>query len=350
MDFFATKDFATLEKIDAHLHFNYDHPQIIALAQKYNFKLVTVNVEFDAFGTIDEQFALSRYLLGKYPDTVRFIASFSTKGITEDNWLAKTIATIEEALAMGAVGIKVWKNIGMELKDERNRLLSICDAKFDELFFYLAERSIPVMIHQGEPKNCWLPLEKMTMKYDRAYFEAHPRYHMFLHPEMPSYEALLKARDGRLAKHPDLISVNAHLASLEWNVDLMAAFLDRFPGAFMDTAARSNHLMYQAKSDRDKVRAFFLAYQDRILYGTDFFVTAKNVATAVNELERLWLDDWRFFSSAETLTSSEFDGSFQGLDLPLSVLEKIYRGNALRALSALGEQRVLMAENIQVLD
>jgi hypothetical protein len=36
---------------------------------------------------------------------------------------------------------------------------------------------------------------KMTVRSDKSYFSANPQYHMFLHPEYPSYEDQINARD-----------------------------------------------------------------------------------------------------------------------------------------------------------
>lgn len=101
---------------------------------------------------------------------------------------------------------------------------------------------------------------------------------MFLHPEYPSYRKQIKARDYLLEKHPALKFMGAHLASLEWNVDTLAAFLDRFPKATADMAECICHLLLQAQKDRDKVRDFMIKYQDRIIYGTDMVIVAASAA------------------------------------------------------------------------
>ncbi len=59
------------------------------------------------------------------------------------------------------------------------------------------------------------------------------------------------------------------MASLEWSVDELARFLDAHPNAVVDLAARMSNLQVQSNADLEKVRAFFVKYQDRILYGTD---------------------------------------------------------------------------------
>ena len=171
----------------------------------------------------------------------------------------------------------------------------------------------------------------MTIAGDREYFAAHPAYWMAKHPEMPDRDAQLAARDHRLERTPGLAFVGLHLASLEADVDELARFLDRFPDATVDLAARLVHLQRQAVADRAKVRAFVLRYQDRLLYGTDIarLEGAADAAFAA-EADAAWRADWRFLVTDDRLASPEFPGRFQALALPRAVVDKIYRTNAQR--------------------
>ena len=204
-----------------------------------------------------------------YPERVAFAATFDAQGSDRPEWLAKTRQQLDAALAAGAVAVKVWKDIGMQWRDPDGHVVMIDDARFAPVFHLLDTRGVVVLGHQGEPRNAWLPLAQMTINGDREYFSEHPNYHMALHPEWPTYEQQLAARDRMLDAHPGLHFVGVHLASLEWDVDRVAAFLDRYPKASVDLAARMPHLQRQAVDGRDRVRAFFIKYQDRILYGTD---------------------------------------------------------------------------------
>src|SRR5690606_20786759 len=121
---------------------------------------------------------------------------------------------------------KVWKNIGMELRDTSGNFVMIDHPKLDAVIAYLVRHDIPLIGHLGEPKNCWLPLDEMTVSSDRSYFESYPQYHMFLHPSYPSYTEQIRARDHLLEKFPTLRFVGAHLASLEWSVDELAKRLE----------------------------------------------------------------------------------------------------------------------------
>jgi hypothetical protein len=185
--------------------------------------------------------------------------------------------------------------------------------------------------HLGEPKNCWLPLDSMTTQNDRRYFEEHPEYHMYLQPEMPLHEALMDARDRMLEKNPDLRFVGAHLASLEYSVDELAKRLDRFPNMAVDLAARMGQLFYQTAQDHEKVREFFIKYQDRILYGTDLVDNGKGSREDLyRNMEENWRRDWEFFVSDHDMNSSLIQDSFRGLKLPNEVVDKIYYHNAVK--------------------
>jgi hypothetical protein len=205
------------------------------------------------------------------------------------------------------------------------------DPALDPVFNYIISRHLPVTGHLGEPRNCWLPFDKMTVSGDSSYFAENPQYHMFLHPEYPTYEDQINARDHLLEKHPDMIFVGCHLGSLEWNVDELAKRLDKFPNMAVDMAARICHLQYQAMTDRKKIRDFCIKYQDRLLYGTDLSDEGGGSNEEIaGQMHDTWTDDWRFFTTSDKMTSRSFRGEFEGLQLPKEVVRKIYSENAIK--------------------
>ena len=168
----------------------------------------------------------------------------------------------------------------------------------------------------------------MTTKNDSSYFAENPKYHMFIHPEYPSYNEQMAARDRMLEKNPELIFIGCHLASLEWSVDELADFLDRFPNASVDMAARMGQLFYQTWEDRDKVREFFITYQDRILYGTDMIDSGDSDKEKFHKrMHETWLHDWEYLATDNKMTSNLINGEFRGLQLPKEVVDKIYDEN-----------------------
>jgi Amidohydrolase len=332
-DGYRLDDFDKVPKIDAHLHLHgARHEAWLALARRDNFRVLTINVDYPDFPPLDRQRAVAAALGRAHPDRVAWAATFSTAGFEQPGWSDATLQDLDGAFAAGAVAVKVWKNIGMSLRDGQGRLVMVDDPRFDAVFDGLARRGALVLGHQGEPHNCWLPLERMTVNNDREYFRNHPAYHMHRHPEMPGYEDQMAARDRLLAKHPGMRFVGVHLASLEWNVDRLAAFLDAHPTASVDVAARIGQLQYQSQRDRRRVRDFFVKYQDRLMYGSDLAQSEEqDDAAFAADLHTVWRRDWRYFVTADRFTVPELDEPVQGLALPRAVVDKLYRLNAERA-------------------
>lgn len=327
---YTMADFDKVSKIDAHLHLHGDSQDAyLAQARKDNFRALTINVDYADFPPPARQRQVASKLAHSHPKDVAWIATFATSGFENHGWTDTTLKDLDAALADGAVGVKVWKNIGMDLRDATGQLVMVDDARFDGLFDGLAARGTMVLGHQGEPHNCWLPLEKMTVNSDREYFKEHPAYHMYRHPEMPGYEQQMAARDHLLAKHPRLRFTGVHLASLEWDVDRLARFLDAHPGVNVDVAARIGQLQYQSQRNRERVRAFFVRYQDRLMYGSDLAQSAAQPdADFAADLDTVWRRDWRYFATGERLKVPELDQPVRGLALPRGVIDKLFRQNA----------------------
>ncbi|HXL58661.1 MAG TPA: amidohydrolase family protein [Chitinophagaceae bacterium] len=332
MNYYTIEDFESVDKYDCHVHLNINEVRFIQQSVSDNFKLITINVDVSSeFPTIEEQQELAIKLSETFPGRISYVSTFSVKNFNDDNWIQETITCLKNSFSKGAIAVKVWKNIGMELKDSDNNFVMIDHPKFDPIFGFLIKNNIPLIGHLGEPKNCWEPIEKMTVQGDVNYFSTHPKYHMYLHPEFPSYEDQINARDRMLEKHPDLQFIGAHLGSLEWSIDELAKRLDKFPNMAVDTAARISHLQYQSKTNWQKVHDFCIKYQDRIIYGTDIIVNGtKDILEMKKDAHDIRLRHWNFFTSDATMRVPKVDGEFKGLKLPGEVVDKIYRKNAER--------------------
>lgn len=330
---YTMDDFASVPKIDAHLHLHGANQDAwLALARKDNFRALTINVDYPDFPPIAQQRQVSSKLAHSHPRQVAWAATFSSDGFEQPGWTEATLKDLDGALADGAVGVKVWKNIGMSLRDRAGKLVMVDDARLAPLFDGLTQRGVMVLGHQGEPHNCWLPVAQMTVNNDREYFKNHPAYHMYLHPEMPGYEQQMAARDRLLAQHPRLRFTGVHLASLEYDVDRIGRFLDAHPGVNLDIAARIGQLQYQSQRDRARVRAFFIRYQDRLMYGSDLAQSAQqDDAAFVADMDTVWRRDWRYFVTADSFGVPELDQPVRGLALPRAVIDKLYRHNAEKA-------------------
>lgn len=329
--YYRAEDFNAVKKIDTHTHPNAESTAMAEQAKADNFLLLAVNVDVPDYPALSEQQRLALLQKEKFPAQVEFLTAFTLENWDSTRWTEQTIQQLKTSFDKGALGIKMWKNIGMVYKDSTGKFIIADDPRFDPVIQFVIDQDKTVMAHLGEPKNCWLPLEEMTVNNDRSYFKENPQYHMYLHPEYPSYEDQINARDHFLSRHPDMRFVGAHLGSLEWSVDELAKRLDKFPNLAVDMASRICHLQYQGQKDREKVRNFFIKYQDRLIYATDSGIepTSDPEKTKSN-LHDTWMNDWKYFVTDEVMTVDEVKGDFRGLKLPKAVIDKIYYTNAIR--------------------
>lgn len=337
---YGEADFVKVRKFDAHIHANMDDATFLRVARTDGFELLSINVDYPDFPPLAAQASIAGKLHEADPARFHFATTFSMDGFGTSGWAARAQGAMDAGFARGAVAVKVWKNIGMVAKDAAGRRVFLDDPRFDGVMKHVGARGVPLIAHQGEPRNCWLPLDRMTTENDRAYFKAHPEYYMYLHPEEPSYEALMAVRDRFVSRHPRLPFVGAHMGSLEWSVDELARFLDRFPNATVDLAARMSNLQAQSVKDKGKVRAFFVRYQDRLLYGTDLTQSPPDPAARVQnppatndfgaEADKVWRADWRYLATPLGQRVAALNADVTGLALPRTVVDKVYYANARR--------------------
>jgi predicted TIM-barrel fold metal-dependent hydrolase len=331
--FYTEGDFPSVLKADAHVHINTLKGYFEEQAKSDNFLLLTLNVDVADSYEIEKQYTAAVESASKNLGRVFYSTTFhfDTAGWGTERWNKIALENLGKYLQFRPASIKLWKNIGMTVRDKKGKFIMVDDPRLDPVINYIIKKGLPVTGHLGEPRNCWLPLDKMTISGDSSYYAQNPRYHMYLHPDYPSYDDQINARDSLLAKHPDLVFIGCHLGSLEWNVDELAKRLDKYPNMAVDMAARICHLQYQAMIDNKKIRDFCIKYQDRLLYGTDLSDGDAPDKTGLQKrIHETWTNDWKFFVTEEKMTTGNFRGTFNGLHLPREVVDKIFYLNTLK--------------------
>jgi len=326
-----------MPKIDAHAHIGGMSPghlrAFLAFLEKYNLRWLNISVGGMDWGRLSRQIGSAQALHAAHPERIAWATSFTVTNWGQADWAESANATIDDGFAGGAVAVKIWKDVGMVLKDPDGKYVMADDPRLDPVFGALAKQNRTLVAHLGEPRNCWLPVDQMTVDGDRRYFAAHPEYHGLLNPEIPNYEAQIAARDRMLERHPNLRVVGCHLGSLEYDVDELAKRLDKYPNFAVDLSARIVHLQIQP---RDKVRAFLVKYQDRLLYGTDVQfglgsgAAGGDPAKALARLGATYESDATWFATDQELSLENVRAGFKsrGVALPEPVLRKIYYENA----------------------
>ena len=228
---------------------------------------------------------------------------------------------LEAQVRRGAKGLKVWKVLGLRVRDEKGLRVPVDDPRLDPVFETAADLNIPVMIHIADPAAFFDPLEPHNEQYETV--QQVPDWH-FYGPEFPPFMQVMDEYVARFARHPRTTFVGAHVASFPENLAWVGDVLDGHPNVYIDFSARINELGRQPYTARE----FFIRYQDRILFGADSPPGSSAYSAYFRFLETRdehfdyspdgtpWLGRWRIY----------------GIFLPDDVLEKVYHGNADRVL------------------
>jgi len=316
--------------IDAHIHYGDDAPELLALLEELDIALLNIcfvnNPAINWRPQADNYLSLHR----RYPQRFAWCTSFDLPRFDDVGYADRVIEGLSRDFSNGAVACKVWKNVGMEVRKPDGSFLMIDDPVFTPIFNFVQAQGRTLLLHMAEPLACWLPLDEKSPHY--GYYSRNPQWHMVNRPDYPSHAHLIAARDRLVAAHPGLRIVGAHLASLEHDVREVAVRLDRYPNLAVDISARLGDL---ASQDSATVREFFIAYQDRILFGTDVVMRIPPSAmpnaerqAAIANLADTYRMHFAYLETAAALEVSQFQTT--GLDLPDEVLRKVYKSNAER--------------------
>jgi predicted TIM-barrel fold metal-dependent hydrolase len=322
-----------IHKIDVHAHIFEEIPQLVRMMRSNNVSIINVcNRGRD--GHLETMHQIARKMFQSHPELFPFASCFDLTRIEESGYTNQVIAWLDGTFNDGAVMTKLWKEVGMEVRRKDGSFVLPDDTILDPIYDFLAARHKPLMAHVADPIDGWLPLNPDSPHY--GYFSKNPEFHLYGKQGYPSHADLIAARDHILERHPTLVVIGAHFGSLEHDLDEVARCLARYPNFYVDCAARTRDLTRQP---REKVKRFFIEYQDRVLYGVDQTwkpfretrpPTEQQREAFVSGLEKRYRSDYAFYAGNGQV---QYDGrSVEGLGLPKSVLESFYHGNAGRLI------------------
>jgi len=328
----SLRSFASIRPIDVHVHVFKTDPAFQNMLERLNLKLLNILVMDDTNPhrkqlqpQIDDALALVRSSRGH----LALCTTFDPYKLRSASFSADAMRQIDRDFAQGAVAVKIWKNIGMEIKDSSGQYVMADDPRFEPIYKDIANHGKTLMTHQAEPDVAWGPPDASDPSW--SYYRENPQWYVANSPGFPSKQRILDARDHVLANNPKLRMVGVHLGSMERDLDNIACHLDKYPNFAIDTAARMEYLMLMPP---EKVSAFLIKYQDRVLYGTDLDLDADaNLPHALTEWQSTYARDWKFLATGETLVVE--GKQVRGLNLPQPVLQKIFRTNAVHWIPGL---------------
>lgn len=257
----------------------------------------------------------------------------------------------------GMRGVKVYKALGLEYRDDKGDLWRINDERLDPIWAKAGELGIAVLIHSADPPGFWEPVNEDNFWNGVLYGEY--AWWSYYRKGFPSRDELLAERNEVIRRHPNTTFICPHVGSKASSLDEAADDLDGMPNLYYDISARIP-IMGLSKRRSAHSREFLVRYQDRVLFGTDVIYDDTNVPTGMQaqclyQPGEIPLGDAdfreRYVETTVTFIQSHFDFlmteevqtdppfkrttrgySIFGLGLPQDVCEKILSENAQRLI------------------
>ena len=250
------------------------------------------------------------------PDRIGLFVNVDFNSIDVENHIESQVKIIRNAVAKGAIGLKVYKSLGLTNKDSKGNRVRVDDERLGPIWEVCGELNIPVLIHSADPFQFWLPKDNQNERW----FELKEKPGRFYGDNsfIPPFEEIIKEQHTIFERHNNTTFINAHFGWMGNDLNKLGRHLDKYPNVMTEFGAVVAELGRQPKT----ARQFFIDYQDRIMFGKDSY-NKEEFYTYFRILES---DDEYF----DYFRKRHAFWKMYGLNLPDEVLKKVYYKNALR--------------------
>ena len=327
---------AKFKFIDVHSHL-WDLPlkdldKLIAEMDELNMGYI-VNLSGHGFGSFrgtpqavkDEYFDQSiKNVQENQPDRIGIFINVDFDNPDDAAHIKTQVNVIRDAVAKGAIGLKVYKTLGLTSRDSKGNRVRVDDERLGPIWEVCGELGIPVLIHSADPFQFWLPKDNQNERW----FELKEKPNRYYGDSdfIPPFEDIIKEQHTVFRRHKSTTFINAHLGWMGNDLDRLGKHLDEFPNVVTEFGAVIAELGRQPKT----ARQFFIEYQDRIMFGKDSY-NPEEFHTYFRVLES---DDEYF----DYFRKRHAFWKMYGLNLPDEVLKKVYYKNALRLFPSIPKE------------
>jgi len=235
-----------------------DPAKLIALMDEVNVASI---VNLDGSWGEELEANLNRYDRA-YPGRFVSFCRIDWRTTATAGWPQRIAKSIADSAARGAAGLKLWKDIGLRLRDEHSNLIFLDDARLEPMWAAIAAAKLPVTVHTADPVAFFQPLDRHNERIEELL--AHPDW-QFMGPEFPTFARLLQALENVVRAHPDITFIGAHVGCFAEDLDWVDSMLTRYPNFAVDIAARIAELGRQPR----RTRRLIETHPNRVLLGTD---------------------------------------------------------------------------------
>lgn len=237
---------------------------------------------------------------------------------------AQLLDQVRAIASAGARGIKVWKDLGLAVRDASGALVMPDDERVLEALSLAGDLGLPVLLHIADPRAFFEPPDPTNERYEEL-IES-PAWSYADRNRYPTFDALISALERLVTTTRRTTFIGAHVGCDAEDLDRVERLLDAAPNYVVDIAGRLAELGRQPR----RFRRLVMAHPDRVLFGTDSHpLNATAWTTAFRFLET---DDEAFAYDPDEEVPSQGRWTISGAHLPRELLPGLYRDNARRVL------------------
>ncbi|WP_130178358.1 amidohydrolase family protein [Cryobacterium sp. SO1] len=244
--------------------------------------------------------------------------------LAEADGVGQLLESLDDSVSRGARGLKVWKNLGLTVRDADGSLIRPDDARVVTVLQHAGTLGLPVLIHTADPIAFFEPVDAFNERLDELatardwWFGDRDRH--------PSFDELLDAHAALVLACAETTFIGAHVGGAAEDLDRVERLLAAADNYTVDIAGRIAELGRQPRRFARLVEGF----PDRVLFGTDTYpVSGEQYALHYRFIET---DDEGFRYDPGSSIPGQGRWAVSALDLPPQRLEALYRGNARRVL------------------
>lgn len=318
----STPDKPKYPVIDVHTHFSSDLSPAFLIEEMNALGIRTIINLSGGYGA-----KLDRMLekFSQYdPQRLIIFCNLDLSKIDDPDFSEQMVTFLSTAHAKGAKGLKIFKDLGLTLKDKTGQIVAIDDVRLDPVWDKAGELGMPVLIHTADPVAFFKPADRFNERLMQL--KRHPDW-SFYGAAFPKRETIIAQRNRVIARHPDTIFIGAHVGNSAEDLTALGKLLESYPNLYVDVAGRVAELGRQPYTARE----FFIKYQDRVLFGTDRY-PGKSIQPRYKIYYRFFQTQDEYFDYYDHPFPPTGEWKIYGVFLPDEVLEKIYFKNAQRLL------------------
>jgi len=234
------------------------------------------------------------------------------------DWAAKRLRAQKER---GAQGLKIWKPLGLHVRDQNGRLVDVDDERLIPIWETAGELKLPILIHVADPVAFFDPVDETNERWEEI--GEHPDW-AFTSPPFPPFMHILNGLRNLVRRHRDTTFIGAHAGCYAEDLGWVGEMLDECPNFYIDISARLGELGRQPYT----ARKFLIQYQNRVLFGSDMSPDLDAYRLYYRFIET----DDEYFNYNTSEVPMQGRWYVCGLYLPEDVLKKVYSENAKKVL------------------